>query len=208
MRISVALPLNHEHDDQDGAATDEAAMIEHACNDPAAFEPIYHRYRERIYWYIRARTLHEEDAVDLAQQVFVHALGALRQYRRRQGTVAAWLFGIAHHAAIDYHRRTRPTIAWQNVPPALHPHDGHDLEADAERNESLARLRQVLAALPDDKRELLALRYAGGLAIVEVAAVIGKSAEATRKQLTRTLQHLEECYHDEKDTFRPGAPGR
>ncbi|HXT36121.1 MAG TPA: sigma-70 family RNA polymerase sigma factor [Chloroflexota bacterium] len=194
MHVSVALPLDPDRDS--GSGLDEAALVRRAREDPAAFEVLYHRYRDRIYWYLRARTQGEEDAADLTQQVFVHALGALHQYHGRKGSVAAWLFGIARHAATDLHRRRRVTIAWDHLPAALHPDDGSDIEADAMRHESLTYLARLLATLPKDRRDLLALRFAGGLTIPEVAAVVGKSADATRKQLTRTLQSLEEHYHD------------
>lgn len=195
MHTSVALPLDGEGE-RSIVHDDEAALVRRACDDPAAFETLYRRYRDRIYWYLRARTEGEEDAADLTQQVFVHALAALRQFHSRKGSVAAWLFSIARHAATDFHRRHRTTVAWEYVPAALQPDDGRDVEADTMRRESLARLPQLLAALPRDKREVLALRFAGGLTIPEIAAVVGKSAEATRKQLTRTLQSLEEQYHD------------
>ncbi|HVA89425.1 MAG TPA: sigma-70 family RNA polymerase sigma factor [Chloroflexota bacterium] len=179
-----------------GRGLDEAALVQRARDDPAAFEALYRQYRDRIYWYLRARTQGEEDAADLTQQVFVHALGALRQYHKRKGSVAAWLFGIARHAATDLHRRRRISIDWDHLPAALHPDDGSDIEADAVRRESLTYLARLLAALPKDKRDILALRFAGGLTIPEIATIVGKSAEATRKQLTRTLQSLEEQYHD------------
>jgi RNA polymerase sigma-70 factor (ECF subfamily) len=174
---------------------DEAAPAQRACDQPIAFETLYRDFRDRIYWYLLARTQQEEDAADLTQQVFVQALGALHQYHARKGSAAAWLFGIARHAAADLHRRRRITIAWDQLPAALHPNDGSDVEGDAVRRESLSRLAQLLTTLPKDKRDLLALRFAGGLTIPEIAAVVGKSAEATRKQLTRTLQSLEEQYH-------------
>ena len=194
MQVSVALPRDPDRDH--GRGLEEAALVQRARDEPAAFETLYRQYRDRIYWYLLARTQGEEDAADLTQQVFVHALGALRQYHERKGSVAAWLFGIARHAAADLHRRRRVTIAWERLPAALHPDDGSDIEADAVRRESLTRLAQLLATFPKDKRDLLALRFAGGLTIPEIAAVVGKSAEATRKQLTRTLHSLEEQYHD------------
>ena len=194
MHSSAALP--RADDGACGTPHDDATAVRHACDDPAAFEVLYRRYRNRIYWYVRARTPSDEDAADLTQQVFVHALAALHHYHERKGSVAAWLFSIARHAATDWHRRQRTTIPWEYLPEALHPDDGRDIEADAVRRELLARLRPLLAALPLDKRELLALRFAGGLTIPEIAVVVGKSAEATRKQLTRTLQSLEEQYHD------------
>jgi RNA polymerase sigma-70 factor, ECF subfamily len=194
MQASVALPIDPDRDHDRGL--DEAVLIRRACDDPAAFETLYRHYRDRIYWYLLARTQEEEDAADLTQQVFVQALGALRQYHERKGTVAAWLFGIARHAAADLHRRRRVTIAWDHLPAALHPDGGSDVEAEVVRRESLACLARLLATLPKDKRDLLALRFAGGLTIPEIAAVVGKSTEATRKHLTRTLQSLEEQYHD------------
>jgi RNA polymerase sigma-70 factor (ECF subfamily) len=120
----------------------------------------------------------------------------LHQYRPRKGPFAAWLFAIARHAATDFHRRHHTTVDWECLPAALHPIDTQDVEGDAMTREALARLDQLLSALPAEKREILALRFAGGLTIAEIAAVTGRSAEATRKQLTRTLQTLEGNYHD------------
>jgi RNA polymerase sigma-70 factor (ECF subfamily) len=197
MHTSMTLP--HADDAACGTAHDDAVVAHQACDDPAAFEVLYRRYRDRIYWYLRVRTHSEEDAADLTQHVFVHALAALRHYRAGRGSVAAWLFSIARHAATDWQRRQKTTVTWECLPEALHPADGQDIEANVVRRESLARLRPLLAALPLDKRELLALRFAGGLTIPEIAVVVGKSSEATRKQLTRTLQSLEEQYHDTID---------
>ena len=194
MRTVMALP--RADDGAWGAAPDDATLVHQARDDPAAFDVLYRRYRDRLYWYLRARTPNDEDAADLTQQVFVHALAALHNYHPRKGSVAAWLFGIARHAATDWQRRRRPTVAWEYLPESLHPGDGRDIEADAVQRESVARLRPLLAALPLDKRELLALRFAGGLTLPESAVVTGKSVEATRKQLTRTLQCLEDQYHD------------
>jgi RNA polymerase sigma-70 factor (ECF subfamily) len=188
MQISLATTL----EDID----DEAAWIQRARDDPAAFELLYLRYRDRIYRYLRARTASDEDAADLTQQVFVRVFDRLWQYHGRRGSFATWLFSIARHAATDFHRSRRPTVALDGVTLDLQISDDHDPEADALQREALARLRPLLAALPEDKRELLALRFAASLTIAEIATVIGKSVEATRKQITRTLQTLEDHYHE------------
>jgi RNA polymerase sigma-70 factor (ECF subfamily) len=179
-----------------GTGEEEQAAVHAASRDPAAFEVLYQRYRDRIYWYLRARTPSEDDAADLTQEVFLRTLDRLRQYRSRKGTFAAWLFGIARHDATDFHRRRKLTVEWEGLPPALHPLSGQNVENEVTSREALARLEQVLAGLPSETRELLALRFAGGLTIPEIATVIGKSPEATRKKLTRTLQAMEDRYHD------------
>jgi RNA polymerase sigma-70 factor (ECF subfamily) len=180
----------------DHTCSDDTALARQALEDPTAFAELYERYRVRIYWYLRARAPSEDDAADLTQQVFVAAFDRLRQYRERKGSFATWLFTIARNAATDFHRRRRSMTAWDSLPATLHPMDDRDLATDVERHEAILRVHELVAMLPPEKRELLVLRYAADLTIPEMAAVIGKSPHATRKQLTRLLQSLEDHYHD------------
>ena len=175
---------------------DDAALVHAARADPAAFDALYRRYVARIYRYARAHTPGEDDAADLTQQIFLKALDALPRYRERGLPFAAWLFRIARNAAVDAHRRRRPTIAWDHVPEVARPPDAGDPEAAALRRERATQLRHLLDALDRDRRELLALRFAAGLPVREIAAVIGKSEAAVKKQLARTLRMLKEQYHD------------
>ena len=177
------------------AGGDEAALVEAARTQPQAFAALYQRYLTRIYRYLRTRADSEEDAADLTQQVFLNALDALATYHERGLPFAAWLFRIARNVATDYHRR-RPTVTWDLVPEALQATGDGGPEAALLQQEALTRLRSVLARLDAEKRELLALRFAAGLTAPEMAAVVGKSEAAVRKQLARTLHALKERYHD------------
>ena len=177
-------------------ASGEATLIAAAQADPRAFEPLYRRYLTSVYRYVRAHAETDDDAADITQQVFLQALAALPGFRTQGPPFAAWLFRIAHHAAVDAHRRRRPTVTWELLPEALHPPGERDPEEAVLRAEALARLRRLLATLDAEKRELLALRFAGQLSAVEIAAVVGKRPDAVKKMLTRTLQALKEHYHD------------
>jgi RNA polymerase sigma-70 factor (ECF subfamily) len=179
-----------------GQMPTDAGLVAEAQADPRAFAALYDRYRDRIYWYLLTRTNSAEDADDLLQQVFLKALDALGQYRPARGPFAAWLFGIARHTTATFHARRRPTVAWDLVPEVLLPVDEHDLEAQLVRREDLGRLRRYFGRLDAQKRELLILRFVTGLTIAEIAAVIGKSEAATKKQLARTLRALKEHYDD------------
>lgn len=183
-----------EHDSVD----DDAVLVRAALADPTGFAPLYRRYRDRVYWYIRARAAGDDDATDLTQHVFLRALDALPQYRPANGPFAGWLFRIARNAVIDHYRRTHATVTWDLVPLALQPMAAHhDPLASALRRESLERLRALVAALDVEKRELLVLRFAAGLTAPEIATVVGKSEAATKKMLARTIQTLKERYHDD-----------
>ncbi len=173
-----------------------ALLVQVAQEDPAAVGALYDRYVDRVYWYVRARTTTEEDALDLTQQIFLQMITALPRYRARTAPFSAWLFSIARRVIADFYRRRRSTIAWDSVPPALHPVVSLDIDAALLRREDVDRLRGLLSGLDADTRELLALRYAAGLTAAEIAAVIGKSEAATKKRLARTIQRLKEQYRD------------
>ena len=191
---SISMPALEGGDT--AAYADEAALVAAAQATPSAFDTLYHLYVTRVYRYLRAHTASDDDAADLTQQVFLRALDALPSYRSRGVPFGAWLFRIARHAAIDARRRQRGALAWDTLPEALQPASEQDPEGLVLQREALSRLRDLLAALDPDKRELLALRFAAQLSAPEIAVVVGKSAAAVKKQLTRTLQSLKEAYHD------------
>lgn len=194
----------HEHlalaapkDSLTWAVDQETQWIAAAQADPAAFEPLYLRYRARIYHYLRTRLDSDEDAADLAQQVFLQAIDALPRYRPRGAPFAVWLFRIARNAALNLSSRLPGCVSWDALPEIFCSATEQDPEAIAIRQEALRHLRTLLASLNSEKRELLALRFAAGLTSTQIAALVGKKPEAVKKQITRLLQSLKEHYHYE-----------
>lgn len=192
--VGEAIAVAHSFDRNQ--SEDEPALIQGACANPAAFGPLYERYRDRIYWYLRTRTSSAEDAADLVQQVFLQAMDRLPQYNPKKGPFIGWLFGIARHASSNYHRGRRTTISWDLLPEVLREAPQDDLDSHVLHEESLAQLVAVFHTLDRSRRELLVLRFVAGLSMAEIGAVIGKSEGATKKQMSRTLQALKEQYHD------------
>jgi RNA polymerase sigma-70 factor (ECF subfamily) len=191
MRQSWIVGLEHTGDPH----LSDAALVRAAQENPSAFAPLYRRYRDRIYAYLRTRTHSAEDAADLTQQVFLQALDALPRFRMEQVTIAAWLVRIARNLVATYHQRYRPTVTWDLLPEALHPLMD-DLDDEVGRREALEWLRSALQNLSPGAREVLALHFAARLTIAETAVVVGKSEAAVKKQLTRTIHALKEHYHD------------
>ncbi len=184
-------------------APDEAALIQAAQRDLAAFGPLYLRYVDRIYTYLLTRTghAHADDAADLTQQVFVRALDALPRYQVREGvSVAAWLFRIARNAATDWGRRQGRTVPWEAVPEELHPNAPDSADGAVLRREEIAEVHRLLGSLDDEIREALLLRFMAQLTLAEIGAVIGATEEAVRKRITRALHTLKARYTQLDDT--------
>jgi RNA polymerase sigma-70 factor (ECF subfamily) len=179
------------------ALDDEAALVRAAQQDPAAFAPLYRRYRHRVYAYLYARLTDAEDAADLTQQVFLQALAALPRYRVRAVPFGVWLFRIARNVAADLQRRRgRGSLPWQAVPDEAQPRADHDVEDVVVQREALAHLHATMGNLDPETRDLLLLRFAARLTAAEIGAVTGKSTAAAAKRLQRALQTLTEQYHE------------
>lgn len=166
---------------------------------PSGSPPFEERYRinmPRIYRYLLAQVGTAEDAADLTQTVFLRAFQSLHRFRGDETAFPAWLFRIARNAATDAHRRRKPTTSWEAL--AFAPSIDQQFEIDATRDERLDRLRTLVANLTPDQRELLSLRFAGELTTRQIAALLGRSEDAVKKQLSRTIHSLKEHYRHER----------
>jgi RNA polymerase sigma-70 factor (ECF subfamily) len=157
-----------------------------------AFEILYDRYHVQVYRYLHAHLKDEQDAADLLQQVFFQAWRQRQSYAPERGSVATWIFSIAHHRLVDFYRLSRSPLSWESMPEM--PTMNQDPEAYVIEAETVAQVRKMLEALPQGEQELLALRFAARLSSAEIASVIGKSEAATKKQLTRLIHRLREEY--------------
>lgn len=168
---------------------DEAALVEAARQDPAAFSALYRRYVTPVYRYFHKRLGSAKDAEDLTSQVFMEVLEGLVHYRER-GNFAAWLFTIARRKAIVEYRRKRPTLFLDDV-----ENSSGSVEDPLERliqDEQLHRMAAVVAELNEDQRELLRLRFTAGLAYAEIGALLGRSEAAVKMAIQRLLRHMYE----------------
>jgi RNA polymerase sigma-70 factor (ECF subfamily) len=156
--------------------------------DPSSFGEAYLKHRLSVYRYLRARSSTAEEALDLTAVTFERAFGSIGRFRRRDGGVHAWLLRIARNTAIDASRRRRQTVDLASADGFLNRAALEADRIDQERTETL----DLVARLPDDQRDALLLRYAGGLTAREIGSVLGKREGAVQKQIERGLATLRE----------------
>ena len=172
----------------------EPAPLMAAEDEVEDFEALYRRMFPRVYAYAASLLRDRSAAEEVTAQAFERAYRKRRSYRPRRGTVDSWLFGIVRNAALDELRRRGRRA---------------DLEADAadlaagsaeEHAEGSIRLQAVRAAVarlePRD-RELVALKFAGGLGNAEIARVLGVSESNAGTRLHRVLTKLREACHED-----------
>jgi RNA polymerase sigma-70 factor (ECF subfamily) len=166
----------------------ERLVDEARSGDAWAFGQLFDHFNQPIYRYIVSRVHSPADTEDLTQLVFVKALEALPRYESRGIPFGGWLFRLARNAVVDF-SRTR--------------HEHADLDAVMERGttgpgpEDVALIRQemdaigvALAALTDDQRETIELRFFAGLSAREAAGVMGRQEGTIRGLQFRAIAAL------------------
>ncbi len=153
-----------------------------AQDDPAAFGPLYRRYVRPIYAFCFQRLGTRELAEDATSQTFVKVLAALPGYR--SDSFRAWLYAIARNVVTDLHR-AHPTAALDDLPIAA----ADDPETEVLRRASERDVRQLLAQLTDEQRDVVELRLSG-LKGPEIAEALGRSPGSVRALQFRAYQHL------------------
>jgi RNA polymerase sigma-70 factor (ECF subfamily) len=152
--------------------------------DADAFAELYQRYLTPVYRFIFRRVGGEVAAAeDLTSQVFLEALHGLSGYRER-GHFVAWLFTIARRRLADRYRKC-DLDSLEDVPESL-----LGIPDGLEQRENMASLKQLLATLDEEKRELLQLRFAAELSFADMAAVLGRKEAAVKMSLYRVLDEL------------------
>lgn len=139
-------------------------------SDRPDFCELYERYYDAVCGYARCRVEDAAAADDVVSRVFERALDGLRSYDPRRGPVAAWLFTIARNAVADHHRALRGRIVVPfdaaDLCPSSEPRT-EDILARAEERRALAG---ALALLDEREREILALKFGGGMTNRGIAA--------------------------------------
>jgi RNA polymerase sigma-70 factor (ECF subfamily) len=200
MRTAVQRTRVLAQDDDPDEERSDSELIQRIGDDPTAFAALYQRHAPQVFWYLRSRTESLEEAADLTQEAFLRCYTALPRYQDRRLPFRAWLFRVVRNLAIDAARRRRRQSTHEASDPVPIPSPPLP-EAIILQHEEATELRALIAQLDPDKQELLALHFAAGLSIAEIAAVRGKSEWATRKQLQRTIARLRDAYGRNEDSL-------
>ncbi len=167
---------------------EELALIARAsAGDRAALGELYQRYVAEIYRYMLYRTGEPMAAEDVTAEVFASMITSIARYEPRGVPFRAWLFRIARARLAD-HWRSYERHAGRQV--LLSEALASVLAGDAPEYHDYTPLVQALAYLTELEREVVLLRFAGGLSNEEIAGVVGSNVNAVKGRLHRALKKL------------------
>jgi len=139
--------------------------------DRQALGFLYARYADNVCGYVRSIVHDQHAAEDITQHVFAKLIRVIGKYEERHVPFFAWVLRVSHNVAVDHIRRQRAIP----VDEVRAVDDGESGRHGAEQSERMHDLREALATLPRDQREVLVLRHFAGLSPTEIAERTGRS---------------------------------
>jgi RNA polymerase sigma-70 factor (ECF subfamily) len=173
------------------------AVREAREGDLQAFELLMERYQRRILADCRYLTRDENNSEDLAQEVFVKAFFAIRQFEGRS-SFRHWLQRIKVHHCLNHLKKRRgkdespideESSAGHEqlqVPAAVE----HALEAEGRRR----KIGEILNSLPETLRIPLVMCDMDELSYDEIAAALGIGLSATKMRIKRAREQFRLLY--------------
>jgi len=169
--------------------------------DPEAVRAVYQTYGPLVFGVafqaIGDRALAEE----ATQEAFVRAWKAASTFDPGR-SFAPWLATIVRRVAIDIHRREarRPHLSLDEV--VEHP----VTETSVDRAVDVWDVREAVAALPPDEREVVSLQHGNGLTHVEIAERLSVPLGTVKSRSFRAHRRLAAAL-GRSDAEEPGTVG-
>ena len=178
-KISEMISLPDTHHELDGLQKLDSQVI----------ATVYDRYFPEIYRYVFYRLGNESLAEDIASDVFVRLLEAVKKKKGPQTNIKGWLLSTASNVIADHLRRMyrRPTEPLSKSISDLES----SLLDEIDRREQTDSIRAAYAQLTPEQQNVLALRFGGGYSLEETASVMQKKINAIKALQFRALAALQ-----------------
>ena len=158
--------------------TDEQLVLAFQGGSREAFEELFERYREPVYRFFRRRLGHPGRAEELGQECFLALLQNVARYEPR-ASFRSYLYGIAMNLVFAERRKAGREVS---------ENEKLDERVDGgsgQATDTGILVREALAQLQNDEREILMLREYEQLSYDEIGALLRVPVNTVRSRLFR-----------------------
>lgn len=161
-------------------------LWERICRrDTLAFEGFYRENAPRVQSFLKHLLGNRQGAEDVAQETFLRLWTRPNGFRP-DGSLQAYLFGIARKQAAEWWRQRDPTA------------NAAAEETERPKTEASSLVADAFARLDADQRSLLWLREVEGQSYEELAEILGIPVGTVRSRLSAARHELRRIWHAER----------
>ncbi|MCG3174484.1 MAG: ECF RNA polymerase sigma factor SigW [Myxococcota bacterium] len=180
--------------------SDEQLFERYRRGEVKAFETLYERHKRAVFRFACRYLGSEGLAEDVMQDVFIKIVRNAAAWEGRS-SFTTWMYAITRNQCLDEQRK----LAHRRHASLDAPADGdpegrtlHELTADqqpgAERDssarEAMERVRQAIANLPEEQREVFVLRQTANIKFKDIAAMLDIPENTVKSRMRYALESI------------------
>jgi RNA polymerase sigma-70 factor (ECF subfamily) len=178
------------------ALDDDALVAAAAAGDRTAFDTLVERHQRTVYQLCYRFVGRHEEALDLAQDVFLRAYRGLHRFRGAS-SFRTWIYRIGINACLNRVSGRAPVAEPLDDHRTLRD-PGQDPASRLLSQERAERVRAAVARLPPRQRATLVLRVYQELSHEEIATVLGGSVGSAKANFFHALRNLRKLLEGEQ----------
>ena len=184
---TASMPMSLGNSDEDADLVDR-----YLAGDMSAFDELMIRYERQIYRVCYRFVENREDAMDLAQEVFIKAFEHLGSFRR-ESSLKTWLYRIAMNHCINHVKKhSQDFVEVTEYTGSVRA----TVQSQLEDREQREQFRRLVKQLPPKQKAILELRINEQLSYEEIAKISGRSVSTIKASVFFALEKLRKLVKD------------
>lgn len=166
--------------------------MEDAKRDTQQFAILYDKYFDQIYRYVSRRVGDKDSVHDLVSQTFCDALAHIESFEWRGFPFSSWLYKIAHNNVLKWYKEQSKYSSAELEEGQEIRDESIDYTRDAGRLELKNEIGLILNKLELEEREIIRLKFFEEASNVEIAEIMGLSANHIGVKVFRALKKVKQ----------------
>jgi RNA polymerase sigma-70 factor (ECF subfamily) len=174
--------------------TDSEIIARVLSGEHQLFAELVQRYQNFVFTIALKYTPIREDAEEIAQDAFVKAFRALKDFRG-DSKFSTWLYTIVNSTSITFLRKKKLNVHSLDNEHVFEMADSQQSHADAnvvEHKSKVAMVSKAIQLLSPDDAKLITLFYKAEQSLEEIGRILSMETNTVKVKLHRARQRLRE----------------
>jgi len=182
---------------------DKILVVKVKNDDQMAFQQLFEKYAERIYYFSMRYIKNKEEAEEIAQEVFVR-VWLRRHDLKEELSFSSYIFMIAKNALIDtIRRKQKETIFQDNIKPNTELYSSSSSDS-MEYKELSTLIDKSIKDLPLKRKQIYQLSREEGLTYKQIAEKLNISIKTVETHMRLALQQLKKSVNENYELIITG----